>query len=106
MTVKRLSELGIRQYFQALMFFKPEGQKMGSKMSKALAIQELINMKQYKKIIHYDDNPEDVLALADMFPEVEFRIVQDLSTGLLFSRKEEKNYRNVRRITSFDKEIL
>ncbi len=83
-------------------FFKSEGKK--SRESKALAIRELIG-RGYTQISHYDDNPEDVLSLAKMFPQVKFYIVQDLSTGTLYSRKESKKYDNVYRIASFEPKV-
>ena len=103
MTEKHLQEKGLNNELFKGSFYKPEG--MQAKMSKALAIRELID-RGYENITHYDDNPEDVLSLALMFPKVQFVIVQDLSTGMLFSRKEAKKYPNVRRIACFDKEKI
>lgn len=93
MTSRVLSRGGILKQFEDV-FFKPEGFKTIE--SKGAAIAEL--RKRYERVRHYDDNPADVLGLAKVFPDVDFVIVQDLSTGLLLSRTEMSEYPNVQRI--------
>ena len=102
MTRAKLSIAGYRPPQIKDFFFKPEGK--WSRESKGLALRELIK-RGYNQISHYDDNPEDVLALSKMFPQVKFYIVQDLSTGTLYSRKESKKYKNVYRIATFEPKV-
>lgn len=96
MTEESLRLAGVLPYFTDI-FFKPEG--VSSKASKAAAIAKL--MDQYRgdnNITHIDDDPGTVLPLARMFPNVQFIILQDLTTGILFSRVEKNRYPNVKRV--------
>ncbi len=93
MTRKTLSRGGILEGFEDI-FFKPKGFKTIE--SKGAAIAGL--RERYEHVRHYDDNPADVLGLARVFPDVEFVIVQDLTTGLLLSRTEMSEYPNVQRV--------
>lgn len=93
MTRRTLSRGGIFEQFEDV-FFKPEG--IRTIESKGAAIAEL--RKRYGCVRHYDDNPADVLGLARVFPDVQFIIVQDLTTGLLLSRTEMSEYPNVQRV--------
>jgi hypothetical protein len=77
--------------------FKPDG--MSPDESKYWALRELIG-KGYTNIIHYDDNARTVKRLALLLPEVKFVIVQDRTSGILFSRKEMEKYPNVTRISN------
>jgi hypothetical protein len=76
--------------------FKPDG--MSPDESKYWALRELIG-KGYTNITHYDDNARTVKRLARLLPEVKFVIVQDLTSGILFSRKEMEKFPNVTRIS-------
>lgn len=93
MTRRTLSRGGILEEFEDV-FFKPKGFKTIE--SKGAAIAQL--RKRYENVRHYDDNPADVLGLARVFPDVQFVIVQDLTTGLLLSRTEMSEYPNVQRV--------
>lgn len=93
MTRKTLQDGGILDQFQDI-FFKPPG--IRTIISKGAGIQQL--QQQYQHVTHYDDNPADVLGLATIFPDVKFVVVQDLSTGILFSRIDMESYPNVRRV--------
>lgn len=77
-------------------FSKPNG--VSSVESKAVAIIELL--KTHQKVVHIDDDPGTVFPLAEMFPNVEFIVVQDFSTGILFSVAERNKYPNVHRVVS------
>ncbi len=94
MTRNTLRDGEVLEQFQDI-FFKPPGTK--TIISKGAGIQQL--REQYGYVTHYDDNPADVLGLAAYFPDVDFIIVQDWTTGILFSRIELNNYPNVRRVS-------
>lgn len=51
------------------------------------------------KFCHYDDDAQFIRQMATLFPNDEFVIVENLTSGLLFSRKEMKEYRNVKRVS-------
>jgi hypothetical protein len=93
MTKQTLDDEKVLRFFKDF-FFKPKGVRTVE--SKGAAISQLL--KRYKNVKHVDDNPADVLPLAKIFPMVQFFIVQDLTTGLLFSRIEIKEYPNVKRV--------
>lgn len=95
MTMQTLQRAGVAEGFKDI-YFKPEGTK--TMLSKLAAIGELRG--KYELVTHYDDNPGDALPIAAFFPDVQVVIVQDLSTGLLYSREEAAKYPNVRRIAS------
>jgi len=95
MTRRTLQAGGIFDQFQEI-FFKPPG--MRTIISKGAAISELREQYGAGHVTHYDDNPADVLGLARVFPDVRFVVVQDLSTGILFSRVEMRYYPNVTRV--------
>lgn len=94
-----LQNVDVLKYFRGI-YYKPE--KMWAVKSKAEAIKRL--KKVHKLVIHVDDDPQTVFALAQLFPDVQFIIMQDLSTGILYSFAESKKYKNVKRVASF-KEI-
>lgn len=95
MTLASLQRQGVSQLFEDV-FFRYEGIK--TIQSKGAVLRML--SEEYPRLTHYDDNPADVLGLAKLLPEVQFVIVQDLSTGMLLSRAEMTEYPNVRRVAS------
>jgi hypothetical protein len=97
MTRKTLSNGGVLEQFEDI-YFKPKGFRTIE--SKGAAIADL--RERYARVRHYDDNPADVLGLARVFPDVEFVIVQDLSTGILLSRTELSQYPNVSRVAALN----
>ncbi len=54
--------------------------------------------KGFTDLTHYDDNTYTVKRLSGALPDVKFVIVQDLTTGILFSEREMKKHPNVARI--------
>lgn len=101
LTQKTLEAGGVLDCFQNI-YFTPRGVK--ALLSKGAALVEL--QRQYEHITHLDDNPADVLPLAKLFPDVQFVIVQDLTTGVLFSKVEQEQYPNVRRVATLREGIL
>jgi len=93
MTKRTLANGGLHGAFRDY-FFKPEVIK--TMVSKLEAVGRLRG--EYGHVTHYDDNPADALPIAARFPDVRVIIVQDLSTGLLYSREEARRYPNVTRI--------
>jgi hypothetical protein len=75
--------------------FKPDG--VSPDESKYWTLMELQEMG-YADITHYDDNAMTIRRLTLLLPKMKFVIVQDLTSGILFSRKEMKNFPNVTRI--------
>ncbi len=96
MTMASLERHGVLDYFLDV-FFKPEGFK--TRDSKINAVAKL--RERYERVVHFDDNPEDALPMAELFPDVKLVIVQDKSTGLLYSREEALRYHNVTRVITF-----
>jgi hypothetical protein len=98
MTEQKLEEAGVSigegKTFEYVLF-KPPG--YSSDESKYWGLQELLD-EGYNNVYHYDDNAATVKRLAKQLPRVKFVIVQDLSSGILFSRAEMKQYNNVARI--------
>ena len=94
LTEKKLREGRIRDRF-ADIAFRPEG--VSSDESKYWKLVELRNAG-YTDITHFDDNARTVKRLAKELPDMRFVIVQDLTSGLLFSRREMEKYPNVARI--------
>lgn len=93
-TNARLKGGGIGHEFHYINF-KPD--EVSSDESKYWGLVELKGMG-FTDIIHYDDNAGTVKRLARILPDVRFIIVQDLTSGLLFSTAEMQNYPNVARI--------
>ncbi|MBI4097132.1 MAG: hypothetical protein HY428_01835 [Candidatus Levybacteria bacterium] len=93
LTREKLQEAGIAGYFRDI-YFKPDGVR--SEESKYWALTELV--ERGFDVVHYDDNARTVKLLAGALPHVRFVIVGDLSSGLLFSRREMESYPNVARI--------
>lgn len=93
MTMRTLENGGLHGAF-ADYFFKPDGTR--TMLSKLAAVDDL--RRKYEKVTHYDDNPADALPIASHFPDVHVVIVEDLSTGILYSRHEAQRYPNVTRI--------
>jgi hypothetical protein len=52
----------------------------------------------FTDITHYDDNARTIRRLAGALPDMRFVIVQDLTSGILFSKAEMEQYPNVARI--------
>lgn len=82
-------------------YFKPDGTK--TMLSKLEAISQLRHV--YGSVTHYDDNPADALPIAAFFPDVKVVIVQDLTTGLLYSREEAARYPNVKRVAALNSKV-
>lgn len=93
MTKRTLKRGGLNGAFEGY-FFKPEGTR--TMLSKLEAIDRL--SESYEQVTHFDDNPADALPIAARLPNVRVVIVQDLSTGMLYSRDEARRYPNVTRI--------
>ncbi len=93
LTRKTLERGGVLERFEDI-YFRPEGTR--TMLSKLEAIDRL--RTRYTQVTHYDDNPADALPIAAFFPDVKVVIVQDLSTGLLYSREEAAKYPNVMRV--------
>lgn len=100
MTKRVLREGGILDYFVTI-FFKPEG--ISTKVSKATAVGNLV--KLYHHVIHVDDNPADGLFIASLYPHVQVRIVQDLTTGILFSDYEQRRFPNAKRVATLNQAL-
>lgn len=94
LTEKKLREGRIRDRF-ADIAFRPEG--VSSDESKYWKLDELRNAG-YTNVTHFDDNAKTVKRLAKALPDMRFVIVQDLTSGLLFSKREMEKYPNVARI--------
>lgn len=101
MTKESLEKVGLLRYFTDIAF-RPEGYTtIESKLEKILRLKE-----RYDEIDYYDDNPADALPIAALFPTVQVKIVQDLSTGILFSKVELDRFPNVERIALRRRPIL
>lgn len=100
LTQEGLEEAHLNYFFQDI-YYKPEWMR-SSDESKHWA---LVDMKSqgYENIFHYDDNARTVRRLAPLHPDVSFVIVQDLTSGILFSRREMKKHPNVARIAIRDR---
>lgn len=97
MTWERLRQGEIANEFKYINF-KPEG--VSPDESKYWGLVELIN-KGYVNITHFDDNAITIKRLAKLLPLVQFVIVQDLTSGILFSKLEMRKYPNVTRTAEF-----
>lgn len=95
LTSRTLANGQVLAYFEGFFFKPPEVRAL---LSKAAAIAEL--RRRYQEVTHVDDNPADVLPLAKLFPDVNFVIFQDLTSGILFSRVGMGQYPNVRRVAT------
>ena len=93
-TKDRLLDAGLAGLFDHI-YFKPEG--VESDESKYWALVELRTIG-HTNITHYDDNARTVRRLAEEFHDMRFVIVQDLTSGILFSRREMQDYPNVARV--------
>lgn len=100
LTLEKLKRAEILDKFTDILF-RPNGYT--TMLSKIAGVSELREL--YRQVIHVDDNPEDALPIAARFPDVQVVIVQDLTTGLLFSRVEMEKFPNVRRVAVF-KDVL
>ncbi|MDP2585345.1 MAG: hypothetical protein Q8P29_00530 [Candidatus Levybacteria bacterium] len=94
LTWERLRQGKVSDEFKYINF-KPDG--ISSDESKYWGLVELKNMG-YANVIHYDDSARTVKRLAKVLPDIRFVIVQDLTSGILFSRLEMQKYPNVARI--------
>jgi hypothetical protein len=101
-TIARLDEARILGKFDRF-YFKPDGKS--SDGSKFWALKDM--EEEFERIYgdnfaidHYDDNARTVKRFAPLFPNINFFIVQDLTTGILFSEAERRKFPNVRRIAS------
>jgi len=94
MTRERLEDGGILNDFSHIRF-KPKG--MSSDESKYWGMDNL-KLLGYEDAVHYDDNALLQKRLAKLFPEMRFVVVQDLSSGVLFSKDDMAKYPNVARI--------
>lgn len=93
-TIERLLDAGLAGVFDHI-YFKPEGVEPDE--SKYWALVELRTIG-HTNITHYDDNARTVRRLAEELRDIRFVIVQDLTSGILFSRKEMQKFPNVARI--------
>lgn len=89
-TERRLKLAGIYDFFKSI-YYKPEG--VDSDESKFWAIKSI--KKQGYRVRHFDDNAYTVKQLAPHFPDDEFVIVEDLSSGILFSQGARRKQPNV-----------
>jgi hypothetical protein len=79
-------------------FFRPKD--VSSIQSKGEAIAQLA--EHYDHVTHYDVDPWVIFGLAKVFPNVEFKLVQTLSSGLLVSQAEMNRFPNVRRVAQLN----
>ena len=96
MTYDTLYRGGVDHLFKEI-FFRPHG-VTGTK-GKGAAILSLLE-QGYDKVRHTDDDPVVIYSLASFFdqkhyPNVSFVLKQDLSAGILMSRRLAKQYPNV-----------
>ena len=94
MTRERLNTAGLLTDFNRIRF-KPKG--MSSDESKYWGLADL-QLMGVEDAVHYDDNALLQKKLAKLFPKMRFVVVQDLSSGVLFSKAEMAEYPNVARI--------
>lgn len=94
MTWRKLREGGINELKE--IYFTPKG--INTVISKGAGIVEL--QQRYAHVTHFDDDPLTVLLLAKHFPDVDFVLVNDLSTNYLLSNVDMNQYKNVTRVTS------
>ncbi len=96
-TEKTLRDAQIRDFFQDIYYRRPELTTMESKLAVVNELYQRYPPDKYQ-ITCVDDNPADALPIAKAFPDVQVVVVQDLSSGILFSRVEMRDYPNVRRV--------
>ena len=98
MTDETLQRGGVRNYFKEI-FYTPEGTKTA--VSKAHGLYLLL--EQYDDLEFYDDDPRTTHFIAAMFPEIQVKLIQYRSTGLLVARRDLETLPNLKKITSFAK---
>lgn len=93
-----LRDAGVDTFFdKERSFFRPDG--VTTRISKREGVRQLLEDGSY--LIHFDDNPLDAYAVASLDRDRVFAfIIQDLTNGFLFSRDEERDYPNIRRVAS------
>ncbi len=97
MTMERLTEEGFAGILDGV-YFKPEGAA-----SEDTKYSVLFKMQQEGyEVTHYDDNALTIRRLALLLPNVNFVLVRDFTSGVLFSEKERKKYPNVSTIALRD----
>ena len=92
MTMEGLAAGGFAGIFDGV-YFKPKGAS-----SEDTKYSTLYRMLHEGHVTHYDDNAQTVKRLAPLLPEVDFVIVQDITSGILFSAAEMRRNPNVTRI--------
>ncbi|GEM_PF-6502038 len=102
LTIQRLEEGDV--HFERVLF-KPEKVKSSDESKYWGLIETERELKeQYEKadvaiaVDHWDDNARTIKRLAGKLPHMLFILVQDLTSGILFSREEMKKYPNVARV--------
>ena len=79
-------------------FFRPKDVKPIQSKGEAIALLA----EHYDHVTHYDLDPWVVFGLAKVFPEVEFKLVETLGTGLFVSQAEMNRFPNVERVAQFN----
>ncbi len=98
MTWRKLQEAGIAGYFREA-FFTPKG--VSNTKSKIAVLRELAKLYGEENVWHVDDNERTVKAAARVFPNMHFIIVgRGLTSGMLFSKEEMKQFSHVTRVTT------
>ncbi len=90
MTEKHLRHGDVDNLFKKI-YYKPAG--VSSDRSKYWALRDM--QEAGFKVTHYDDNAYTIRLLAPILPGVKFVIVEDLTSGLLFTRSTRANFPNV-----------
>ncbi len=101
MTENSLRFSGVLPHFKGI-YYRPSG--ISTRDSKLAAVAELREIYP-GGVIHIDGNPDDGIPIAATFPDVGVIIMQDLTTDLLFSRREMEEFPNVRRVVLFNEVI-
>ncbi|OGH21665.1 MAG: hypothetical protein A2958_00375 [Candidatus Levybacteria bacterium RIFCSPLOWO2_01_FULL_38_13] len=94
-TLRTLEDGEVMPFFQDVLF-RPK--HVNAETGKLIHVQRLVD--GYKQVAVIEDNPVEGLMIARAFPQTSVFIVQSLTGGMLFSRKESQDYPNVRRIAS------
>lgn len=100
MTAGALTDADLGSHFRKI-FFKPSG--ISTRDSKLAAVNEVRQL--YRNVIVVDDNPWDALPIAGVFSDVKVVLLEDLSSGILLFRAEQRNLPNLQRVGFFQRDI-
>jgi hypothetical protein len=90
MTERTLNDGNVLTCFKNI-YFRPKG--LQGIESKGAAILEL--KKKYLKVTHYDVDPWVIIGLSIVFRDVNFVIIQEPGTGILFTDEVKRRFPNV-----------